>query len=251
MVWKIRSNRNVAGVYQEILGLEKLEDLIVSYDRACIQRPPERKMPDKMWLHLDQDFHTKGLRCIQGFVTLEDCEEKDGTLIVVPGSHKFHNEFFEAFPERKETKGNWVKFSETEVNWWTNKGLAPIRVAAPKGSLVLWDSRSVHCNCYAQSDRENKDRFRYAIYVCYARRQDSTPKLLKRKREVFEAHRTTSHWPLANFKQFPEKPQWCQNQQEEPPTSLKVRTREDLKKISRGYRAAHILPLIPCVLVIS
>src|SRR5690606_26577511 len=74
-------------------------------------------------------------------------------------------------------------------------------ITAPKGSLILWDSRTMHWNQHASQDRIRRDppRVRMVGYLCYvpkSRLQDQGKALRK---EAFEQGVATGHNPA-----FPE-----------------------------------------------
>ena len=248
-VWKVRANAKILAIFAR---LYKTDDLLVSFDRVCIHKPSANQKSQKKWLHIDQAYATQGFRCVQGFVTLEDMPAEGGTLQYIPGSAAYHKEFFEAFPARKKVTDDWLKFTEKELEWFRGKGLkvdAPSRVAAKAGQLVLWDSRTVHCGAYAQPGFQHL--WRWVVYVCYAPRKKGTPEnLLKKKRSAFEEGRQTSHWPAPKrvcrkgalawkgIKMFPVKPQWSQNQQDEPEEGVdKITTVEELRALGEHVPA--------------
>ena len=68
-------------------------------------------------------------------------------------------------------------------------------MTAPKGSLVLWDSRTVHFNCYPKKNRSNEERFRYTLYVCMTPREMAREKDLRDKVELFENLSASNHVP--------------------------------------------------------
>jgi hypothetical protein len=272
-VWKVRTHPNVVKVFSELWNTSPYK-LQTSFDRVCIQRPTTRKMPQKPWLHIDQGPRLRGERCFQGFVTLADMPATGGTLVIMPGSHKFHDEFFARFPKRvtdkvtvtnkvtgeqkqvtKNFSDNWVKFTQEELDWWAERGCKPLRVSAKAGQLVLWDSRTVHQGSYPLP--ESAPLWRWVVYVCMkptpTTRDPASRKKLERamakKREAFEQGRTTSHWAVPErytkrtrtgkvteewmgTKNFAVKPQYSHDQKPEPRTSLKIRTVEELRKVS-------------------
>lgn len=248
--WKTRCTPKVIDVFQK---LWKTKDLLVSFDRICIQKPSSKKKNQKGWLHIDQGPCLRGRQCVQGFVTLKDMPEHGGTLVVMPKSHLYHDAFFEAFPNRlkkKDKKSNnydhWVKFSDEELKWWDDKGLTLKRVSAKRGQLVLWDSRTAHFGAHALPGYEHL--WRYVVYVCYIPRpkntSDKCEKAIQKKRDAFLKGRATSHWPGPKLvhtergdiwqapKMFGKKPRFMNGQKEEPESSLKIRTKKELKRLS-------------------
>ena len=270
-VWQVRTHPNVVKVFSELWHTSPYQ-MQTSFDRVCIQKPTTRTMPQKPWLHIDQGPRLRGERCFQGFVTLADMPATGGTLVVMPGSHKFHDEFYAAFPERvsitevdkktnrqktKTFSDNWVKFNDAELAWWAERGCKPLRVSAKAGQLVLWDSRTVHQGSYPLP--HSAPQWRWVVYVCMKptptpmTRDPASRKKLERtmakKRKAFEDGRTTSHWAVPEpytkrsrtgkvteewmgTKNFNIKPQYSHDQTPEPVTSLKIRTVEQLRSVS-------------------
>jgi hypothetical protein len=108
------------------------------------------------------------------------------------GSHKFHKEFKERF-DIKEKK-DWYKLSQSQQSFYDNCSIANIK--CPKGSLVLWDSRTIHCGIESSKGRPTPKN-RYVAYLCYMPRKLATKANLKKKQKAFEDLRTTSHNPCS------------------------------------------------------
>jgi len=70
-------------------------------------------------------------------------------------------------------------------------------VAAQAGDLLLWDSRCVHCNTPGVETGGGRadELLRVAAYVCMTPAAWAAPDVLAARREAFEQHVTTSHWP--------------------------------------------------------
>ena len=200
--WDIRCEQNVIDIFEKIWDTDKL---LVSFDAICIMKPPEISghYRNTSWLHTDQSSTKKGRHCIQGLVNLEEASEDDACLLVYKGSHKYHQELFEH--NGKIVKPDWYKLNEDDLDWVNTKNMELTRVAAPKGSVVLWDSRSIHSNTPAKKNRHNQ-RFRYVVYVCMTPETLCDKKNKKKKKEAFENLRVTSHWPH-HIRLFPKNPQ--------------------------------------------
>jgi hypothetical protein len=125
-------------------------------------------------------------------VTLEEMSDKDMTLLTYPKTHKFHQQFYK--DQKRHASGDWYKFTTEDMQYIESKGYKPHRVNAPEGSLILWDSRTFHCNTQAQRDRP-KSKFRYVVYVCMTPRKLITKSHLKKKQKAFNELRMTNHWP--------------------------------------------------------
>lgn len=203
--WNIRQNPNVVKIFSEIWHTLP-EDLLVSFDGLSFAPPPEVTnrgwYRNHTWYHSDQSFTRNDFECIQGWVTGIDVKEGDATLAFYENSHKVHKEFGKTFDIKD--KKDWYKLSKDEEQFFKDKDCHEKRIKCPRGSLVLWDSRTIHCGVEALKTRPEPN-FRAVSYVCYQPRSLSTPKQLEKKQKAFREMRMTSHWP-AKIKLFPKNP---------------------------------------------
>jgi len=203
--WDVRQNEKVVHVFSKIWDV-KPEELLVSFDGFSFNPPPEITNKgwnrNNTWYHSDQSFTRNGFECVQSWVTGLDVEEGDATLSFYEGSHKFHKELADRFGITD--KADWKKLKKEEEAFYLEKGCAAKKIQCPKGSMVLWDSRTIHCGTEAFRMREHS-KFRAVIYVCYEPRSHATAAHLRKKRKAFHELRGTSHWP-AKSKLFPWKP---------------------------------------------
>ena len=79
----------------------------------------ERQIPT--WSHTDQDSRLRGLQCIQGFVTLRNVGENGGSLFLLKGSHKHHDDLFKKMDKldgsKPHNRKNWVKLPQELDSW--------------------------------------------------------------------------------------------------------------------------------------
>lgn len=122
-------------------------------------------------------------------MNLEASERGDGCFRVLSGSHLLH----EAAPWVGTPK-DWYKLSESDVAWYKGRGCVDRLISAPKGSIVLWDSRAIHANTKPAKGRESA-RFRYTAFVCMQPRSHVYQKVGRKRKAAFLNDRTTSHWP--------------------------------------------------------
>lgn len=206
-VWDIRQNPRVVDVFAQIWGTE---DLLVSYDgvsfapRHEVTKRGHYKQND--WFHSDQNYEDTGLECVQGWVTTNDVRTGDATLTYFSNSHKLHGDFAKAFPESVEkSKRDWFQLSDAHCKWYLDHEGCEIRtVECPAGSLVLWDSRTIHAGKEALPSRaEPNDRI--VAYVCCTPRSHATSANVKKHIKYFEEMRMTTHWPhkVRVFGKFP------------------------------------------------
>jgi hypothetical protein len=192
-LWDLRQNPSVAEIFAIIWDCT-VEDLLVSFDGASLHLPPEttrRGWFRHTWMHVDQSYTDSSFKCVQGSVNGLDNNVGDATFSFLEGSHLLHKDFGTSFGITNTD--NWYKLNEEQQQWYMDHGTVEKRVTCPRGSLILWDSRTVHCGIEALRTR-TVPNMRCVGYVCYQRRDVAKPKDLKRKRDFFEAGRTTSHW---------------------------------------------------------
>jgi ectoine hydroxylase-related dioxygenase (phytanoyl-CoA dioxygenase family) len=199
-VWQVRQNANVIDKFAQIYGDN---DLLCSFDGVCIMQPWHR-FGAKPWAHMDQSAKITERSCIQGYVNLTDAStDATGSLYVIPRSHTKFAEFFEKFPEMRESsKGDWCKLESPEQHAFF--GADAVRVHGGVGSLVLWDSRSVHQSIPPASRTDAKKRC--VVYVSYQPRACISVFNLQKKKKAFAEYRMTTHWSASKFRVFAAKP---------------------------------------------
>lgn len=205
LAWNIRQNPNVATPFSKLWGVENNE-LLTSFDGMSWQPKPEitNKRMVRSWFHVDQSFTKKGLKCYQGQVLLYDVEEGDATLRILEKSHNYHEDFGKKF--NKTDKSDWYKLeSKSQEEFYKEKGCEDHCVLAKAGSLILWDSRTIHQGQVAFPNRQNPKN-RAVVYVCMTPRSWASPKDISKKIKAFEELRSTTHWPH-KVKLFPKFPQ--------------------------------------------
>lgn len=196
-VWNVRQNPNICQIFANIWNCNN-DDLLVSFDGASIHLPPEITGSGwfrNSWFHTDQSYTNRSASCVQGLVTGLDVNELDATLVVLEGSHKYHNAIGDKF--NIQCKDNWYKVSDDMQQAYIEMGCIESHITCPAGSLVLWDSRTIHYGCEAHKERTISN-IRNVVYVCYMPRLISNKKQLKqleKKRMYFENKRMTSHYP--------------------------------------------------------
>jgi hypothetical protein len=96
------------------------------------------------WYHIDQNLFNKPQReCVQGGITLYDCDAHTGGMVVLPGSHKDPAALMAACAAQKDDpRADFVLLLGHEIL----QRFQPTLVRAKAGDLLMWDSRVVHCN---------------------------------------------------------------------------------------------------------
>jgi hypothetical protein len=202
-IWDIRQHQKVGQVFEKIWDTSR-NDLLVSFDGLSIHLPPEitgRGWYHQEWFHTDQSNYNKN-KCIQGLINLYPVHEKDASLAILEGSHKYHQSFFEDC--NVDEKNDWYRLENDQIDYFTNKGCSKYAVEADIGSMVLWNSKTMHQGKEPEKGRKESN-FRMVIYVCMMPRMLATESVINKRIKAFEELRITNHWAIKP-KLFPKLP---------------------------------------------
>ncbi|KAJ5815244.1 hypothetical protein N7474_007021 [Penicillium riverlandense] len=160
------------------------------------RQEPKDKPPNKPWPHVDQSPLRRGLHCVQGIINLSPAGPEDGSLILLPRSNTVTEKFF----DEQTDPSTWLKndfrsISETEMDWFKDKGMEPIKVLADPGDLILWDSRTVH---WGGEPTAQSDTIRTVIYASYSPASMASKETLEAKQTAFRSYGATTHWAHDN-----------------------------------------------------
>ena len=193
-VWDVRQNPKVVDVFSKLWETPS-EELLTSFDGASFHFPPEitkRGWYRKTWYHTDQSYFRPDFECVQSWVTAYDVNEGDATLAFMECSNIYHKQFQDHF--QIKDKSDWYKHSEIEQKFYEDKGCEEKRIKCKAGSMVFWDSRTIHCGTEAQKTRE-KQNMRNVVYVCMIPRNLASEASIRKKQKAFNELRMTTHWP--------------------------------------------------------
>lgn len=115
-LWHLRTLTAVSTSFNILYDRDPNQPLISSFDGGVMFRPWQH--PDLVsactqggWYHVDQGRSLRGLQCIQGVLTLTDCDESTGGLCLIPRSHIHHDELVDSLPAHMD--GNFVPVPAT------------------------------------------------------------------------------------------------------------------------------------------
>lgn len=203
-VWDVRQNPKVVDIFSKFWEVPP-EDLLTSFDGASFHFPPEnsnRGWYRQTWYHTDQSYFRPNFECVQSWVTAYDVEEGDATLAFMESSNTYHKEFQEH--HQLTDKSDWYKHNRLEQSFYEEKGCEEKRIQCKAGSMVFWDSRTIHCGTEPLRSRKEKN-LRNVVYICMTPRSLATEANLKKKRKALNDLRMTTHWPHKP-KLFPKNP---------------------------------------------
>lgn len=220
VMWDLRQDPRIVEIFAQIWNTH---DLIVSMDGLSLMCPPEiREGYFEPWPHVDQstvkrqdnvahnnstpnDFVSESSLktapyTIQGQFLFEDSLEGDGGFYCIPKSHLRFDEFapqLEAFAELNISKNEYLQEFFFHSNDEAGNPYVKKHVTAPRGSLILWDSRCVHWNCHASPNRPYLDppKVRMVGYLSYVPKARLTSEGKALRKEAFEKGVSTGHNP--------------------------------------------------------
>ncbi|CAF0993225.1 unnamed protein product [Adineta ricciae] len=198
-LWNIRSNPFIKQVFTQIWNDPQL---LVSFDGCGIFRDWRYDSSWKTqggWNHVDQNPKVKPDRCcIQGLISLTDQNETTGGLIVYP---KTYLRFHELADTVKNTE-DFAKVPDTHPIMNQGQTLGKL-VHCQAGDLILWDSRTVHCNSPAvniekRDPNESVDLLRVVAYVCMSPssfvQSQTLEEFREKRKQMVENNCTLTHW---------------------------------------------------------
>jgi ectoine hydroxylase-related dioxygenase (phytanoyl-CoA dioxygenase family) len=194
-LWDIRQNKKIIDIFVDLFDMHSYKNLLVSFDGMAFLLPPEetqhnwRKERDCN-LHLDQRLCVTKRAGFQSFVTANDIEEGDATIQFLEGSHKYIKDFTDEFGEF--TGGDWVVFQKDHLKFYREK-CSEVFLKCPAKSLVLWDSRLVHCGANPKRLRKNANT-RCIAYISYAPKNLATNADISIKKQALEQMMTSNHY---------------------------------------------------------
>jgi ectoine hydroxylase-related dioxygenase (phytanoyl-CoA dioxygenase family) len=200
--WNLRQNPKIVDIFSKYW---ETDDLLVSFDGLSFGMSPEitgKGWHTSDWFHTDQSYVRNNLECIQSWATGLDVEEGDATLAILVGSHKYHDKFAKKFGI--DNKSDWYRLNDKEIEFYVENGCYKKLICCPAGSMVFWDSRTVHCGTGPIKGRKNPKN-RSVIYLCYTPKKKCSESGLRKRIDAFNNQRTTNHWPHKP-KLFPEYP---------------------------------------------
>ena len=200
--WFVRTLPRVRAAFEAIWGTQHL---ITSFDGGNVFRPfhrrcgagtsARRQKTHGGWWHVDQGPTKAGMQAVQGIVSLQAATEHTGGLCVIPGSHLDHDDLMRY---AASGDGDYVAVPEPTINPAVRRGRL---VTCLAGDLLLWDSRTIHCNTpalvepTAQLGYPEDSLLRAVTYVCMTPRSKASYSVLRARRRAFAAGVGTSHWP--------------------------------------------------------
>lgn len=186
--WAARMHPKVRQVFADLYESSP-EDLVVGLDNVFwCSAQEEGSSTNPEWLHVDQN-HRTGMTwpCAQGVLYIWPSEgSSSSTTVVWPKSHKEAYEKMmddpEAITRGRSMGGQSVKLKELQLPYLREELLSEAllnsrRVPCPAGSLLLWDSRTVHQGwrggprlaqpiCWEPRERRSEEALHRKLWMC-------------------------------------------------------------------------------------
>ena len=135
------------GIVRAFAKVWGTDDLIASFDGMNATLPIHEKYgrtdlsPTKPWPHIDQNPRTiAALELCQGIANLSDNGPDDGGLVVVKGSHRFHDQYFDSIgginPALVGEDVEGYDYSMKDVDWYLERGCEIVKTCAKAGDLI-------------------------------------------------------------------------------------------------------------------
>lgn len=227
VMWDLRQDPRMIDVFAQLWNTR---DLIVSMDGLSLMCPVEiRKGCEDPWPHVDQGIFKKqdGTRynnsppadfvsesslstkpfTIQGQFLFEDSFAGDGGFYCIPKSHLRFTEFAPELEmishlpisrdEARAVRTNYLSDFFTKAPDPAGEPYQAKQITAPRGSLILWDSRTIHWNQHASEDRPASDlpKVRMVGYLCYVPKARLSEEDYLIRKKAFDSGVSTGHNP--------------------------------------------------------
>lgn len=162
------------------------------------------------WWHVDQNWlkpDRKSRVCVQGLVTYYASTEDSGGFCLIPRSHHSFAEVCKRSPSSKMMI-DFVSLDAYDPLLQENEGKV---IAAKAGDMILWDSRTVHCNTPALSigkydfrkgmsqANQHNELIRLVAYTCMLPKAHATVQAVQNRKKAFTLGLATSHWPTMDI----------------------------------------------------
>lgn len=232
--WRIREL--CVPIFERIWGCAG-RDLLAAFDGGCflpaIPKDELRNRGFKSWIHHDANKWDIGFSCVQGVVNFEENGPEDGGLVLVEGSRDIFSQYLDKHPSSGIVWGP-VDMSDSLVS---NKPL--VKICAPAGSIILFDSRMFHCNVHPTGSIIRADgtpRFRMCQYVSLQPREGANVKELAKRIKLYEKGRMTGHWCYGHFfKETSEHPRTYGGENNNKPPTIEIAPLNPLRARLIGY----------------
>tara|TARA_R110002050_G_scaffold295601_1_gene454624 strand:- start:1577 stop:2683 length:1107 start_codon:yes stop_codon:yes gene_type:complete len=215
-VWKVRSDERFQTIFSKVyseLREYPVHNFFTSLDGINVRPHREPFHDGNDWAHLDQTIRNNKWWCVQGQVVLSDTS---ACFRASPKSCHVFDKILDLHGVSPDSTSNWCMVNkklyrqcQDAVESVGGKFQIPIR--APKGSVILWSSTTLHSAMLQQEKMRMGQKedpwadWRFVVYVCYRPQTDCNDDISKRLDQCVKMNRVTNHsiskiFPLTNRK---------------------------------------------------
>jgi len=230
-IWEIREK--CLPIFTELWRC-KPDELLTSFDGGCFLTPKDVATRKKSWFHCDQNrIVGSGFICVQGVVNLLNNGPQSGGLVLIEGSHSYYKNYLKQNPSELFSGFSKINMEDPEV-----KKSRIIKVCAPAGHILLWDSRVFHCNTsptFPEDELFNIEKCRMCTYVCMQPKLGANNKQLAKRIKAFKEGRMTNHWSYGPMLTITGKHPRHYGQPHIHPDTTEITTLNPIQKSLVGY----------------
>lgn len=227
-VWQIREL--CFPIFRQIW---RTDDLLCSFDSGCFLPPKARykinkdgTYSTKHWMHCDQPRDYRGFNCVQGIVNLLPNGPHDGGLTLIEGSKDIFSEYL----DKHVSEGRHC--FHIDLNDPLIKGKRILKICAPAGHILLWDSRMFHCNI----DPRFNASPRLCTYVSMQPRSLASEDQISQRIELYNEGRGTAHWVGGKWFSARSKEAWNFGKEIIRPEKIEIAKLNSLRRRLIGLR---------------
>lgn len=181
-VWEIRQRTKC--IFDTIW---QTKDIVTSFDGGSFLIPTPNAKTFTPWLHFDQPRDVEDFVSVQGIAHLTDSLTlDDGGFCFFRPMDKTVKQYFMKYMRKHQSYGyTWYKVNMEDP--MLKEGTV-CKVAAPKRSVVLFDSRLMHMNI------PSRKNYRMVVYTSFQPRANVGVETHKKRQQAFDEKRMTGHW---------------------------------------------------------
>ena len=185
----LRRDPRVRRVFEALHGTES--PLIPSRDRVGAMAPDA---DGKSWNHVDADPRGSLSRPaeFQSMLILKQGDVRDQGFVCYPGSHKHFFRHARVDPNINSHKQGKDFYQVPDVAL-AAPGCARVLVRPPAGSVLLWDSRLIHCNSTGQKSPSRVGVGRIVAYLNFTPASKVSKEAWRKLRKAILKQKTTGH----------------------------------------------------------
>ncbi len=194
-MWRLRQRKEILDVFEEIWGTR---NLLTSFEGAQLSSPQKPDIPYRSQFRCDQGLWNAGqFECVRGLLNLAPIGPGLGEMIFYDGSHQMHADFCDAFideasqpPRKTSRRSPTAVLRKKQLQWYREHGATSVSPTIPRGSLILWDSRTVYAHVRPPAA---SNICKTGIFLCYESRDGVPDKVNLQRQKLFEERRATKY----------------------------------------------------------